>query len=168
MKKRKSKRKKFRARSFQLWLSSLAATIVKFRDGYICQIGRCNNKAIISDPYNCQWVHIYTRNAKYVKWDAIDAICGCGACHYWAHQNPDEFIKWFKDKYPDRYAYLNQNDGYGVARRNETLGSWDESIYLMFEDMLMQLARRLEMPYHKMPERYQKRYKQKYEGLKNG
>lgn len=145
--------KKFKARVFQMWLDSLASNVIKFRDGYKCQIGQKCNGQVITDPYDCQWVHIYGRLSKYVKWDAIDAVCGCGACHRWGHDNPEEFIKWFKKKYPARYEYLNEPVN-GVPRRSVTLGSWKEDDYLAIEKKLLVLALNIKMPYERLPERW--------------
>lgn len=166
--------KKFKAKPFQNWLDELAKAVVKFRDNNICQIRQsegCTGPFQIADPYNCQWVHIYTRNSRFVRWDTYNSICGCGSCHAWGHKNPEEFIAWLKKKYPKRYNYLNTPlqgtpSGAGPSRRNVTLGSWKEDTYLMFEQMLIDEAVYLKMPYDKLPQRYWKRYQKIQAGIK--
>ena len=93
--------KKFQARPFKRWLDALAREIVKTRDDRTCQIGRpgCYGTMLPKDK-NCQWCHIKSRNTNDLRWDAINALTGCGHCHQWAHANPDSFGVWFAEKYP--------------------------------------------------------------------
>jgi len=160
------KKKKFRAKPFAKWLDALCKAVVKWRDGNKCMIAQKCHGEVVTDPYNRQWVHIYTRNARYVRWDLANAVCGCGACHDWAHRNQAEFIEWFKGKYPERYEHLNSPDDYDeLMRRHIVLGTWRQDDYEYFELILLFKARSSKMPPSAVPKAYRRRYEIKMKGI---
>lgn len=42
---------------------------------------------------NLQIHHIYSRNRLSVRWDENNILVLCPQCHFWAHQNPVEFVE---------------------------------------------------------------------------
>jgi 5-methylcytosine-specific restriction endonuclease McrA len=57
-----------------------------------------------SVPLEC--AHIVGRANIALRWDANNAIPLCRDCHRWAHDKPKLFKAWFKEKFPDRYAWI--------------------------------------------------------------
>ena len=40
--------------------------------------------------------HIHGRRHRTVRWDKLNAVCKCHACHRWWHENPTEGSLWFQ------------------------------------------------------------------------
>lgn len=154
-------KKKFRKKPFRDWLDCLARIVVKTDDNFTCQIRQSPNCAGEMMPLdrNCQWCHIKSRSRNDLRWNEWNAITGCGACHQWAHANPNEFGVWFQHQYPWRYGYLND-----LAK--QPLHTWKEDEYKEVEEELLRSAFDLEVDYLNIPERFQMRLKRKLEELK--
>lgn len=98
VRKKKTNRAKLMAR-----LDVLSKQLVKQRDGNNCV--HCG-----------KWVEGSNRQASHVipvsagsglKWDVQNMKVLCMHCHLqWWHKNPIEAGEWFKEKYPERWAYL--------------------------------------------------------------
>lgn len=43
-----------------------------------------------------QACHIHGRRAKSVRWDAMNCVCMCYACHRRATENPVDFTRWLE------------------------------------------------------------------------
>src|SRR3990167_7578217 len=53
---------------------------------------------------NLQCAHIFSRTARSVRWNALNALTLCYKCHlFWAHKNPIEFTEFVKH-------YLGEQD----------------------------------------------------------
>ena len=156
-------KKKFYKKAFREWLDTLAKVVVKNRDDFTCQINHdseCSGKMEPLD-FNCQWVHIKSRKSNNTRWMILNAICGCGHCHSWAHDNPNEFGVWFATKYPELNKYLN------LPRKAHT---WYESDFRLIERQLLRKAIDLEVDYLTVPERgrgYQARFRKRIEEMKD-
>lgn len=151
--------KKFRTRPFRKWLDALAATVVKTRDDYTCQIRQSPNCAGVMSPRdrNCQWCHIKSRTSNNLRWLLFNALTGCGACHQWAHANPNEFGVWFSEKYSLMNSCIN------LPREHFT---WHEDDFLKIEAGLLEKAMDYEVRWWDLPTAYQVRFKRKIAELR--
>lgn len=153
---------KFSKRAFKKWLDCLAAVIVKTDDNFTCQIKMSKDCAGVmhSLDRNCQWCHIKSRSGNNLRWDTRNAITGCGACHKWAHDNPNEFGVWFADNYPQRNEYLNEP--------RITKNRWKKEDFVKIETKLLQEALDVGVDYMSMMQswNYRQRLKQKLADLK--
>ena len=152
-------KKKFEKKPFRDWLDCLARIVVKTDADFTCEIQQSSNCAGRMMPlsFNCQWCHIKSRNRNDLRWNWDNALCGCGSCHQWAHANPDEFGIWFKENYPGRYQLINDMPPFHP---------WKEDDYKRWEWLLLTEAKRIEVDYLNIPERFRMRLKRKLEELK--
>lgn len=67
--------------------------------------------------------HFIGRANKKLRFDIVNVLCLCHFCHRWAHDNPKLFEKWFQEKYPDRYEYLQH---YRNQLKKRTLADWEQ------------------------------------------
>lgn len=91
----KTPRQKIKAK-----LDKLFTQTVMFRDQRTCQwCGKTQAQM--------QTSHIIGRTNLHLRWNLNNAMCLCAYCHLrkW-HAKPLESSKWFQDKYPDRFHYL--------------------------------------------------------------
>jgi 5-methylcytosine-specific restriction endonuclease McrA len=103
MKERKPNRK-----SLIKKLDSLVIEIIRLRDNYTCQ--HCGKKV---DKSNAHVSHVIPRSAgNKLRWDLNNLKVLCFHCHInWWHKNPTESGEWFKQKFPVRWKYLEENKG---------------------------------------------------------
>ena len=155
--------RKFSKKAFKKWLDCLAAIVVKTDDNYTCQIRMSPDCAGAMLPLdrNCQWCHIKSRSSNNLRWDTWNAITGCGACHKWAHDNPNEFGVWFAKNYRHRNENLNE------PRFTKT---WKEDDFKQVEHDLLKEALDVEVDYMSMMPSwgYRERLKRKLEDLRKG
>lgn len=139
-------KRKFHKRAFREWLDTLAKVVVKTRDDFTCQIQHDNECSGTMKPldYDCQWLHIKSRKSNNLRWNLFNAMCGCGHCHGWAHDNPIAFGVWFTTKYPELYKYLN------MPRETHT---WRENDYKLIERQLLRKAIDLDVDFLTVPDR---------------
>lgn len=89
-------------------LDKLSKDVVRKRDGNICQ--HCG-----------KWVEGSNRHVSHVvpvsgghklRWDPLNMKVLCYHCHlnYW-HKHPMAAAEWFAAKYPERWAYLKEEQG---------------------------------------------------------
>src|SRR3990167_1564497 len=73
---------------------------IRARDG---KCVRCGKKD------NLQCAHIFSRSARSVRWDELNAITLCGGCHlFWAHKNPIEFTEFIMKRLGSQYEELKR------------------------------------------------------------
>lgn len=74
------------------------------------------------DRINCsgvlQCMHIVGRANHALRWDSLNALCGCSGHHIFYTAHPTEFAMLIEENFPDRWTYLQAN-------RNEI---WDKDI----------------------------------------
>jgi hypothetical protein len=143
---------KFKAKPFKTWLDSLARTIVKTRDEWTCQYDDCDGHV-----QGVDWHHVRYRTLNHLRWDIINGISLCGACHREWHQGP-KLAAWFKQRYPDRYDYI-----YSKPRLE---GTWKEADFLEIETMLLQKCIDLDVDPYKMSKTHRNRLIKKLGELK--
>ena len=139
-------KRKFSKSAFREWLDTLAKVVVKTRDEFTCQINHDEDCSGTMTPLdnNCQWCHIKSKKSYNFRWELLDALCGCGHCHAWAHANPNEFGVWFAKKYSRRNEYLN------IPRDNRT---WRECDFWDVEAFLLQKCIDLNVDVLNVPDR---------------
>lgn len=78
----------------------------KERDGWICQ--HCGKKV---EGLNAHGSHVIPVSAsQLLRFDIQNIKCLCYHCHInWWHKNPLEASKWFEEKFPERYKYLQEH-----------------------------------------------------------
>lgn len=81
------------------------------------------------DKINCggslQTMHILGRSNFNLRWDEINAICGCAGHHRWYTSNPFDFYQVMQANFPERMEYLSEH-------RNEM---WDKDIEKVLEEL---------------------------------
>ena len=94
-------------------LDKLVIDIVRLRDNYTCQY--CGKK--VTDR-NAHVSHVIPRSAgNKLRWDLKNLKLLCFHCHInWWHKNPVESGAWFKNKFPKRYKYLQDNRGIAIYK----------------------------------------------------
>lgn len=156
-------KRKFAKKEFKAWLDNIAKLTCKTDDNFTCQIRLSDNCAgsMLPGNNNCQWCHIKSKKSYNVRWLVENAITGCGSCHAYAHDNPDEFIKWFTANYPHRLIDINK----AMRQQSKT---WYESDFREMESTLLLEAKRVGVDYINMIEwhNYRNRLKRKLEELK--
>lgn len=155
-------KRKFSKKAFKGWLDCIAKLTCKTDDNFTCQIRLSDNCSGVMMPldYNCQWCHIKSKKSYNVRWLAENAITGCGSCHTYAHDNPDEFIRWFEKTYPHRIKVINV----WFSMPSKT---WRESDFKAMEKELLVEAKLVGVDYINAPimNRWRNRLKRKLESL---
>lgn len=58
---------------------------------------------------NLQCMHIVGRSNYRLRWDILNAICGCAAHHYYYTNHPTEFAMLIEMWMPETYEYLKEH-----------------------------------------------------------
>lgn len=94
------------------------------RDEHICQW--CGK---LVGGKNCQWSHIITRSEHLLRWNPVNSVVLCYACHRKWHSNPLIATEWFKNKFPERYEEIidlnNKSRPIMVSELEEMLEKFD-------------------------------------------
>ena len=103
-KKRKYKKKSPRAKLYKI-LDDLCREIVRKRDNNTCQ--KCGKPV---KGQNSHPSHVYGKKAyPHMRHDLQNVKILCYYCHrQWWHRQPIEAYLWFKEKFPERYDYLQK------------------------------------------------------------
>lgn len=103
------KPKKVKLSKIKERLLDIVKAEIKKRDEYVCQ--KCGKYV---EGSNCQASHVIpVSHGNALMFDPINLKVLCMHCHiYWWHKNPFEAVEWFKNKFPERYEYLqlHKND----------------------------------------------------------
>lgn len=97
--------KKTTRRRLRQNLDKLVKDYVKRRDNYTCQ--KCGKKLASRD---CHGSHVIPVSAG-LRWayDPENIKILCFHCHInWWHKNPTESGVWFKQKFPERWVYIER------------------------------------------------------------
>ena len=108
------KRKKISALWYAYKATEMAKMIAKHRDRWTCQYcGKTKNEA------QMQGSHVHSAGkASYMKADPWNIKCLCAGCHMKWHDFPAVMGPWFKDKFPERWDYLESK------RKNRDKPDW--------------------------------------------
>lgn len=84
-------------------LERIVKAQVKKRDNYTCQ--RCGKYVEGSE---CQASHVIpVSHGNALAFDPLNMKVLCTHCHlHWWHKNPIKAAEWFKERFPERYQYL--------------------------------------------------------------
>ena len=90
--------------------------IVRQRDGYMCQV--CG----YYDEHYVAAHHIVGRVNKRLRLEPLNGISLCPTHHtfnseFSAHRTPKDFKKWFSEKFPDRWKYINKVQNEHMSER---------------------------------------------------
>lgn len=156
-------KRKFNKVQFRKWLDCIAKVTCKTDDNFTCQMKLaedCQGRMMPLDN-NCQWCHIKSKQSYKVRWLPENAVTGCGQCHAYAHDNPDEFIEWFEEKYPHRNRIIN-------VAKNKPDKTWKEDDFKAMEKELLIEAERVGVDYMNAPTTsgYNLKLKRKLEEMK--
>lgn len=126
MKKRKKKSDKQKLEE-KLW--ELCKKYIRARDHMICQ--KCNKK--ILNPQGADTSHVLCKNRyKSLKYDEYNLKLMCMSCHKWWHNMPTESGEWFKQKFPDRWGYLQESRKtirkFGIVQLQETIEDYEDKL----------------------------------------
>ena len=87
---------------------ALVKEIVSIRDKDICQ--KCGERVYGSNRHRSHVIPVSAGNK--LAFDPMNMKVLCYHHHMnWWHKNPTEAGEWFKEKFPERYAYLLANKG---------------------------------------------------------
>lgn len=85
-------------------LTKLTREFVLERDNNRCQ--KCGKFV----KGNAHLSHIIPKaRGNRLRWEPKNLLIKCFRCHNWWHNNPTESEKWFKKKFPQRWAYLQEH-----------------------------------------------------------
>lgn len=88
-------------------LDKLSKKLVYERDNWTCQ--HCGKYS--KTDYQASHVIPVSAGNK-LRWDIKNMKVMCYHCHLnWWHKNPMEASAWFQEKFPDRWAYLQEQRG---------------------------------------------------------
>ena len=96
-------KKKTEKRKLKDKLEKIVKQIVKIRDNYTCQ--KCGKKV---EGVNCHASHVIpvSRDGR-LAYDVRNMKVMCYHCHInWFHKHPVEAGRWFTEKFPHRWTYL--------------------------------------------------------------
>lgn len=132
--KKKKKRKSLLTKR-KNFLEELAKKYVHLRDNDICQ--KCGKP---SSGRDCHVSHVKSKGSyPRLRADVINLKILCYHCHrHWWHKEIIDATNWFKDKFPDRYEYLE------IAKQDQrklTLDEVEQKIEEL-QDMLVGLDMR--------------------------
>lgn len=89
-------------------LDKLSKELVRKRDGNICQ--HCKKWCEGSNRHVSHVIPVSAGNK--LRWDIQNMKIMCYHCHInWWHKNPMRAYEWFNEKFPERWAYLQANEG---------------------------------------------------------
>jgi 5-methylcytosine-specific restriction endonuclease McrA len=96
-------KKKISRKGIRAKLDKLVKDFVKERDNYICQ--HCGKKLSKED---CHASHIIPISAGlWWAYESRNIITMCFHCHInWWHKNPVEAGEWYRNTFPEEWAYL--------------------------------------------------------------
>lgn len=121
---KKRKRRKIKKYSVKWWHNRLDP---KF-SSMITEVQKC----AVCHRRNGQFhpSHIYPKGTyQGLRYDPINALCMCGQCHkFWWHLNPLDAYEWFREKYPNRYIYLQEAKKIIVKRNREYYEKVDKAL----------------------------------------
>jgi hypothetical protein len=136
-------KKKFKAKSFKVWLDCLARLLVKTRDEWTCQYDECQGPVGVME-----WHHIRYRTLNHLRWDLNNGITLCSSCHRKWH-NGAKLQVWFERTFLARFDW--------IYSKPKLLGTWKEQDFLDVQDYLVQKCIDLEVDTSRLSASHSKR-----------
>ena len=88
----------------------LFSLLIRTRDDWTCKsCGRGQQQAVM------QCAHIVSRRYRAVRWNALNAVCLCSACHVGYTHDPIGWEDWVEDHLPGRLTMLKHVARMGVV-----------------------------------------------------
>lgn len=94
----------------------------KIRSRGYCQLAGLDK---IRCSGNLQTMHIVGRSNHNLRWDSLNALCGCSGHHRYYTSHPFNFYELIKERFPENYVYLQE-------WKNEI---WDRDIEAVLEGL---------------------------------
>lgn len=89
-------------------LDGLSKDVVRRRDGNNCQ--HCGKWCEGSGRHVSHVIPVSAGNK--LRWEPLNMKIMCYHCHInWWHKNPMRAYEWFAQRFPDRWEYLQANEG---------------------------------------------------------
>ena len=110
--------KKINKKALKAKADRLFSFTIRNRD--ICQL-RGLDTITCSNTLQC--MHIISRSNHNLRWDEMNALCGCSGHHMFYTSHPWEFVELIKTNFPENYQYVN-------SKRNEI---WNKDIDVVLE-----------------------------------
>jgi hypothetical protein len=95
---------------------------LKVREVGMCELAGLDS---IRCSDNLQCMHIIGRSNHNLRWDTMNALCGCSGHHRYYTSHPFEFYELIKREFPKQYEYLQKN-------KNKF---WDKNIEKVLENL---------------------------------
>ena len=88
---------------------------------YIRKIGICqlSGKDNIRCGGNLQCMHITTRGTTALRYDPLNALCGCAGHHVYYTHHPDDWTDFMKKNYPAQWNYVQSHKTDRVKKTEE-------------------------------------------------
>ena len=61
--------------------------------------------------------HVYGRTNHRLRWNLLNGVALCHACHRWAEHFPILFTHWFEHRWPEVASILAEENRKGTVRR---------------------------------------------------
>lgn len=92
---------------------------------FIREVNYCEIRGL--DTIRCngdlQCMHIVGRANRRLRWDKMNAICGCAGHHIYYTYHPFEFYELIKKYFPEKYQYVNEHRNEIVKLNKEKIDS---------------------------------------------
>jgi len=96
-------------------LEDLVKVVAKERDNWTCQ--KCGKEVTGLGAHASHVIPVSA--SQFLRFDLQNLKCLCYHCHFnWWHKNPLEASEWFKNKFPERHEYL-QNNKHTIDQRTK-------------------------------------------------
>lgn len=110
-------------------LDILARDICKISAGFTCQ--KCG---VVGDSSSVEWAHIEERKKKAIRWSQMNCLALCNGklnnCHYWFDSNRALSMKWLEDNFPEKHAWLLEEEMGTPRALMRTLDTIDDRLQL--------------------------------------
>lgn len=81
--------------------------------------GACQGPICGGSTETLQCAHVVGRGNFNLRWEEPNALCLCNKCHRWQEKYPNQFKVWFKNNFPDEYAYIKSREQIIIRRTRE-------------------------------------------------
>jgi hypothetical protein len=108
-------------------LDTVFSLYIRERDGFTC-VARPHPFCKCTEVMQCN--HLVSRSNYRLRWEPLNAICGCAGLNTWAHYHTVEWDKLWRELFPERVAMLDRLKGLKSKYSNADL----ELMLKHFED----------------------------------
>lgn len=73
---------------------------------------------------NLQCMHIITRSNKRLRYEELNALCGCAGHHVWYTHHPEEWFDLVEREFPFHWAFIQEHKNEKVKTSKEWYSEW--------------------------------------------